>query len=188
MFSVTRQIVSTTTVAITVTLLLTKIGLAQRPGLPSLVVTPSTSIAFSGPPGGPFSPRSVEYRVSASSGSVRYSVRTPSWLTASSTLGVTDTAGVTVTLTVNTGASSLPPGAYGPGVAFTNVSNGQGSVTRPAKLIIQAQSSPRPTPQIAPAQSSPRPTPQIAPDRGGFLLDSRGGHLLDEQDNRLVAQ
>src|SRR5262249_33806180 len=119
--------------------------------------------------------------------------RTPSWLTASSTLGLTDTTGVTVTLTVNAGASSLPPGAYGPGVAFTNVSNGQGSVTRPARLIIQAQSSPRPAPQIAPAQPSPRPpsprpAPQIAPDRGGFLLDSRGGHLLDEQDNRLVAQ
>src|SRR5262245_20811593 len=82
MFSVTRQIVSTTTLAITVTLLLTKIGLAQRPAPPSLVVTSSTSIAFSGPPGGPFSPRSVEYRVSASSGSVRYFIRTPSWLTA----------------------------------------------------------------------------------------------------------
>src|SRR6266403_2825413 len=74
MFSVTRQIVSTTTLAITVTLLLTKIGLAQRPAPPSLVVTPSTSIAFSGPQGGPFSPRSVEYRVRASSGSVKYSI------------------------------------------------------------------------------------------------------------------
>jgi hypothetical protein len=175
MFSVTRQIVSTTTLAITVTLLLTKIGLAQRPPPPSLVVTPSTSVAFSGPQGGPFSPRSVEYRVSASSGSVRYSIRTPSWLTASSAFGVTDTSGVTITLTVNASASSLPPGAYGPAVAFTNVSTGRGSATRPAKLIIQAQ-------------SSPRPTPQIAPNRGGFLLDSRGGYLLDEQDNRLVAQ
>jgi hypothetical protein len=183
MFSVTRQIVSTTTLAITVTLLLTKIGLAQRPGPPSLVVTPSMSIAFSGPQGGPFSPQSVEYRLSASSGSVRYSIRTPSWLTASSSLGVADTSGVTITLTLNASASSLPPGAYGPGVAFTNVSNGQGSVTRPAKLIIQAGSPTRPTDQI------PRDRGGDLPEkRGGYLLDNRGGHLLDEQDNRLVAQ
>jgi len=33
-------------------------------------------------------------------------------------------------------ARRLSPGAYGPGVAFTNVSNGQGSTTRPAKLIV----------------------------------------------------
>jgi hypothetical protein len=183
MFSITRQIVSTTTLAITVTLLLTQIGTAQRPAAPSLIVTPSTTIAFSGPQGGPFSPRSVEYRVSASSGSVRYSVRTPSWLSASSSLGVTDTSGVTITLTVNASASSLPPGAYGPGVAFTNLSSGQGSVTRPAKLVIQAVSPTRPTDQ------SPRGRGEYLPEkRGGYLLDSRGRYLLDEQDNRLVAQ
>jgi hypothetical protein len=46
------------------------------------------------------------------------------------------------------------------------VSNGQGSTTRPAKLIIQG--------------SSPPPaTGQIAPNRGGFLLDDRGGYRLD---------
>jgi hypothetical protein len=121
--------------------------------------------------------------VSASSGSVRYSVRTPSWLSASSSLGVTDTSGVTIMLTVNASASSLPPGAYGPGVAFTNLSSGQGSVTRPAKLVIQAVSPTRPTDQ------SPRGRGEYLPEkRGGYLLDSRGQYLLDEQDNRLVAQ
>jgi hypothetical protein len=80
---------------------------------------------------------------------------------------------------VRTSATS----AYGPGVAFTNVSNGQGSVTRPAKLVIQAGSPTRPTDQI------PRDRGGDLPEkRGGYLLDSRGGHLLDEQDNRLVAQ
>src|SRR5437667_2513483 len=168
MFSIrviTSQVASGTLLALPVTLLLAQISAAQRPAAPSLIVTPSTSIAVSGPRGGPFSPSTIEYRVSASTGTVRYSIRTPSWLTASSTFGVTDTSGVTITLTVNASASSLPPGAYGPGVAFTNVSNGQGSATRPAKLIIQAQ-------------SSPRLTPQIAPDRGGDLLDSQGGYLL----------
>jgi hypothetical protein len=82
---------------------------------------------------------------------------------------------VTVTFTVNASASSLPPGAYGPGVAFTNVSNGQGSATRPAKLMIQARS---------PA----RPTGQIAPDRGGYLLDSQGGYLVDDRAGRLLGQ
>jgi hypothetical protein len=100
----------------------TKSETAQFP--PSLIVTPSTSIEFSGPPGGPFSPSRIEYRVSASTGAVKYSIRTPSWLTASSTFGATDTRGVTITLTVNASALSLPPRAYGPAVAFTNVSNG----------------------------------------------------------------
>ena len=59
--------------------------------------------------------------------------------------------------------------------AFTNVSNGQGSATSPAKLIIQAS-------------SPPRPTNQIAPSRGGYLLDNRGGYLLDEGAGRLLAQ
>ena len=31
----------------------------------SLIVTPSTSVAFSGPRGGPFSPSLIEYRISA---------------------------------------------------------------------------------------------------------------------------
>src|SRR6266446_5513393 len=175
MFSITRQIVSTTTLAITVTLLLTQIGTAQRPAAPSLIVTPSTTIAFSGPQGGPFSPRSVEYRVSASSGSVRYSVRTPSWLSASSSLGVTDTSGVTIMLTVNASASSLPPGAYGPGVAFTNVSNGQGSAIKATKLIIQEP-------------SRPAPAGQHPGGRGGYLLDPQGGYLLDDHGRPLLGQ
>jgi hypothetical protein len=62
--------------------------LLNRPtkqSLPSLIVTPSTSIVF-WTPGGPFSPSLVEYRVGASTGTVSYSIRIPSWLTASSSL------------------------------------------------------------------------------------------------------
>ena len=51
--------------------------------LEPLIVTPSTSVAFSGPRGGPFSPPLIEYQISASTGTVSYSIRTPSWLTAS---------------------------------------------------------------------------------------------------------
>src|SRR5262245_30256596 len=141
-----------------------------------LIVTPASSLTFSGPRGGPFSPARLEFRVSATTGIVNYSIRTPSWLTASSTFGTTDTRGVTITLTVNANASRLSPGAYGPAVAFTNVSNGQGSTTRPARLIVQG--------------SLPSPaTGQIAPGRsGGFLLDDRGGHLLVVRGGRLLAQ
>jgi hypothetical protein len=138
-----------------------------------LIVTPPTSMVFSGPKGGPFSPSLIKYRVSASTGTVRYSIRSPSWLTASSTFGVTDTNGVTITLTVNARASSLPPGAYGPAVAFTNVSNGQGSTTKSAKLIIRAP---------------PRPTGQIVRDGDGYLLDNQGGYLLDDRGGRLLAR
>jgi hypothetical protein len=114
--------------------------------------------------------------VSSTTGIVNYSIRTPSWLTASSTFGTTDTRGVTITLKVNANASRLSPHAYGPGVAFTNVSNGQGSTTKPAKLIIQGSSPPPATGQIAPSHGR------------GFLLDDRGGYLLDDRGGRLLAQ
>jgi hypothetical protein len=170
---------SFTFLGIFATLLLTPAGAEEKPGSrsqPSLIVTPASSVTFSGPRGGPFSPARFEFRVSSTTGTVGYSIRTPSWLTASPTFGTTDTRGVTITLTVNANASRLSPGAYGPGVAFTNVSNGQGSTTRPAKLIIQAS-------------SPPRATGQIAPNRGGgFLLDDRGGYLLDDRGGRLLAQ
>ena len=105
--------------------------------LPSLIVTPSSNIQFSGLQGGPFSPSQIEYRISASTGIISYSIRTPSWLTANFTAGSTDTNGTTITLTVNANASSLSPGTYGPAVAFTNVLNGRGTATRSATLIVQ---------------------------------------------------
>jgi hypothetical protein len=146
-----------------------------KPSQPSLIVSSPGSVTFSGPRAGPFSPSLFEFRVSSSTGTVRYSIRTPFWLTASSTFGTTDTRGVTITLTVNPNASRLSPGTYGPAVAFTNVSNGLGSTTRSAKLIVQAPSS-------AVARD------QIAPNSGGYLLDNWGGYLLDERGNRLLAR
>jgi hypothetical protein len=160
-------------------MLLRPIGAEEQPARlsqPSLIVTPAGSLAFSGPRGGPFSPARSEFRVSSTTGAVMYSIRTPSWLTASSTFGTADTRGVTITLTVNANASHLTPGAYGPAVAFTNVSNGKGSTTRAAKLVVQAP-------------SAPRATTQTAPNRGaGFLLDDRGGYLLDDRAGRLLPE
>jgi hypothetical protein len=174
----TGRIASTALIAISAILLLIQIGVAQTPtreSLPSLIVTPSTSIAFSGPQGGPFSPSLIEYRLSASMGTVSYSIRTPSWLTASSTSGATDTGGVTITFRVNASASTLPPGTHGPGIVFTNVSSGRGSAIRFARLIVR-------TPSLL------RPAEKTEHGRGGYLLDRRGGYLLDDRGGRLLAQ
>jgi hypothetical protein len=187
----TRRLASIVLLCIPVMLLSTDIAAAQKPtdqSPPTLIVTPSTSIAVSGPPGGPFSPSLIEYRVSASTGTVSYSIRTPSWLTASSTAGATDTKGVTITLTINASASNLRPGTYGPAVAFTNVSNGHGSATRPARLIVRGPSPPHPTGQIERGPSPPRPTGQIERGHGGYLLDDHGGYLLDDRGGRLLGQ
>jgi hypothetical protein len=173
----TGRIASTALIATLAILLLTQIGVAQRPAgqsLPSLMVTPSTSFAFSGPRGGPFSPSVIEYRISASTGTVSYSIKTPSWLTASSTSGATDTSGVTITFRLNASASSLPPGTHDPGIVFTNVSNGRGSAIRFARLIVQGP-------------SLPRPIGQTERGHGGYLLDNRGGYLLDDRGGRLLA-
>ena len=172
----TGRTASTALIAISAILLLTQIGVAQRPAgesLPSLIVTPSTSIGpFSGPKGGPFSPSLIEYRISASTGTVSYSIRTPSWLTASPTQGVTDTSGVTVTLKVNASASALRPGTYGPVIVFAS---GRGSTVRFVRLIVQGP-------------SLPRPADQVERGSGGYLLDDSGGYLLDHRGNRLLAQ
>ena len=146
-------------------------SLAEQ-ALPSLIVMPPSSITFSGPHGGPFSPPHIEYRISASVGTISYSIRTPSWLTASSTAGSTDTKGITITLSVNATASSLAPGTYGPAIAFTNASNGRGTATRPAKLIVQGSLLPRPEKE--------------EPSAGGDLRDSDGKYLLDDRGGRLL--
>jgi len=143
----------------------------------SLLVTPLSGMAFSGPQGGPFSPPFFQYRLSASTGTVSYSIVVPSWLSASSSFGQVGTSGITITLTVSATALRLPPGRYGPSVAFTNVSNGRGSATRSATLGIEA---PRPPPS---------PAARHVPDHArGFLMENGPGHLLDDRGGKLLAK
>ena len=149
----------------------TAYGESLKQPVPALTVTPLTAVAFSGHRGGPFSPSSFQYRVAASTGTVRYSIKTPAWLTPSPSAGTADTSGVTITLSVNAEAFRLPSGAYGPGVAFTNVSNGKGSITVRATLLIQGPPPPTPTPTSA-----------------TYLLDDRGRYLLDDRAGRLLAR
>src|SRR5262249_1920838 len=166
--------------ALSAMLFLTVVGFAQtlvEQSSPALIVTPSTSVVVSGTPGGPFAPSRIEYRISASTGSVKYSIRTPSWLTTSSKFGATDNGGITITLSLSSSAARLPPGTYGPGIAIANVSNGRGSALIPAKLVVQAPA------------ASPRPGgEEVMRGRGEYLMDDHGGYLLDDRAGRLSTQ
>jgi len=156
---------------------------AQAEKQPSLVVGPSFGLTISGPEGGSFSPSSFEYRVSASVGIINYSVRTPSWLTASPNSGSADTSGVIIRFAISPAAVQLRPGVYGPAIAFTNVTNGKGSTTRAATLTVTAQE--------PPTVKTQKPPPKLDYFLGGttdHLLDKSGGRLLDDRGERLLAR
>jgi hypothetical protein len=104
---------------------------------PSLQVTPTTNIAAAGNQGGPFAPSSFQYQLSATAGSINYSISGyPNWLIPSLTSGTAST-GTTVTFTVNATANSLAVGTYGPTtITFTNSDTGQGTQTRTATLTV----------------------------------------------------
>jgi uncharacterized repeat protein (TIGR03803 family) len=109
------------------------------PAAPTLQVSPTTSIATSGSQGGPFSPASFQYQLSASAGTIDYAISGyPNWLTPSSTSGTAST-GTTVTFTANATANSLVAGTYGPTtITFTNSDTGQGTQTRTATLTVNS--------------------------------------------------
>jgi hypothetical protein len=161
-----------------------------EPSVPALVVTPPTGIEISGVQGEVFSPASFQYHVSASIGIVRYSIRTPSWLTTSSSFDTVDTTGVTITLSVNTTAVQLALGTYRLPFAFTNVTNGHGTTTRTVTLIVRPPSSRLPSAGIvqAPSISRPPPARHTLTNGGGYLLDGSGRDLLDDRGGRLLAQ
>jgi Divergent InlB B-repeat domain len=94
-----------------------------------------------GNPGGPFTPSSFQYQLSATLGSIDYSISGyPNWLTPSSTSGTVST-GTTVTFTVNAMANSLAVGTHGPTtITFTNSDSGQGTQTRTATLTVNPPS------------------------------------------------
>lgn len=104
---------------------------------PALRVTPATNIVASGPPGGPFSVSSFSYTLSATSGSVDYSISgVPDWLTPSSTAGTVSTTGTIVTFNLNASANSLGYNTYNAIITFTNTDTGLGTQTRAAALAV----------------------------------------------------
>jgi hypothetical protein len=172
--------------------LLTSTAIAEQ--RPALVVEPSTGIAISGAEGGPFVPSTFEYRVRASVGVINYSVRTPAWLSASPTSGAVDTNGVTVRMEISPAASQLGQGVYGPAVAFTNATNGEGSTTRPAVLRIIGGGPATKTPPRAaepPGPKAGKPATKadhVLDGNAGYLLDGSGGYIIDPRGGRMLTR
>ena len=79
----------------------------------------------------------------------------PFWLMADPRPGTAGTDGVTVTLSPSQQASKLAPRAYEAPVTFTNLTDGQGTTRRTAKLTVLRSATPS----------------------QGFLLDESGAHL-----------
>jgi hypothetical protein len=102
---------------------------------PNLVITETTNIAASGNQGGPFSPASFSYNLSAVSSDTTYTISgVPSWLTASSTSGALTTTPTTVTFSINASANGLPVGTQSSTITVTTADSQ--SVTRTATLVI----------------------------------------------------
>src|SRR5262249_4282036 len=103
----------------------------------ALQVTPTTGISVSGTHGGLFSPSTFHYTLSATYGSVDYSITNlPSWVSVSSKSGALATSPKTITFTVNSGAHTLQPGTYVGSINFKNTTNGQGSTSRLATMFV----------------------------------------------------
>jgi Divergent InlB B-repeat domain/Viral BACON domain len=104
---------------------------------PALQVTPATNIIASGTQGGPFSPSSFQYMLSATSGSLKYSITNlPNWLTVSPNSGTVTTSAKTITFRIDSGAHKLSPNTYVNSVNFNNTTNNQGNTTRVAMLTV----------------------------------------------------
>src|SRR5262249_23791602 len=109
---------------------------------PVLSVWPSTNMTTTGPVGGAFSPGSFNYSLTASVGSLAYSISgLPSWLSVSSSSAGATTSPQVVTFTVSSAANSLPPGVYNGAVTFKNTTNDQGTQTRQVSLTVTTASS-----------------------------------------------
>ncbi len=141
--------------------------------VPAVQVAPATNIIAAGPQGGPFSPASFGYTLSAASGSVGYSISgVPTWLTASATSG-TASSGTTVTFTVNTSANSLAANTYSATITFMSGS-GQ-SVQRTATLTVNP-----PALQVTPATgitASGQQGGPFSPTSFSYSLSATGGSL-----------
>jgi hypothetical protein len=113
-----------------------------------LQVFPGANLAFAGNQGGPYLPSSIGFQLSASVGSVKYSITgLPNWLTVSSLSGTLTTTPVWVTFSLNSNANSIAPATYIAGINFVNTSNNRGTQTRTATLIVN----PVPSLQVSPA-------------------------------------
>jgi hypothetical protein len=103
---------------------------------PALQVTPTTDIVATGRRGGPFSPQSFHYKLSATYGGVKYSITAPGWLTSSPTSGTVTKSAKTIIFEINSGARSLQPNTYVSSIDFNNATNDKGNTSRLATLTV----------------------------------------------------
>jgi hypothetical protein len=110
---------------------------------PVLVVTPSTNIVASGSQGGPFSPSTFNYKLTASKRSIGYLItNVPNWLTASSTSGTATKSGTTITFSINSSANSLKSGTYTGNIDFNGQSHLATLTVKPAQYTVTVSASP----------------------------------------------
>lgn len=103
----------------------------------ALAVTPADNISASGTQGGPFSPSTFKYKLSATNGSLNYSITNlPSWLTVSSTSGTLTNSAKTIIFKIDSSAKDLAANTYINSINFNNVSDSTGSTVRIATLTI----------------------------------------------------
>jgi hypothetical protein len=76
------------------------------------------------------SPLLANAYLNATFGSVKYSITTPSRLTASPASGTATTSGRTITFTVNSKARNLGLGTYTDNIGFNNTTNSQETSSR----------------------------------------------------------
>ncbi len=105
----------------------------------TLAIAPSDGLSSSGSPGGPFNPPSKDYTLTNVGGQpINWTAtKTQSWVSLSSASGSLAAGGsATVTVSINSGADSLPEGTYNDTVTFTNATNGSGNTTRSVSLTV----------------------------------------------------
>jgi surface antigen len=109
---------------------------------PILLVSPSINMTVSGKQGGPYSPNSLTYQLSTTSGSINFQLQAfPTWLTPSITSATVATSPTPITFTINSNANGFGLGTFNQFISFYNFSNLQGSTTRAVTLSIhQTQS------------------------------------------------
>ncbi len=104
---------------------------------PNLVVTASSSFLGPGYEGGPFASPTIKFSLSASQGTLVYSIsNVPPWLTASSTFGMASQSPKLVNFTLNSKANALAAGTHPVMIVFGS-SSSQGPQTRIVQLLVK---------------------------------------------------
>jgi hypothetical protein len=146
-----------------------------------LTVSPAGGFTSSGTVGGPFTPSSVVYTLTNSGGSSLNwtATKAQSWVTLSAASGTLAAgASTTVTVSLNTGANSLPPGAYNDVLSFANTTTGNGNTSRPISLTVNSAGRLAVSPAVG-LNSSGTVGGPFSPSAVTYTLSNSGGSPLN---------